>query len=257
MILISSWVLQSSSAMSFGMDENPYIGIQDLYNNGADSNSDSADQSPYRVPLMQHKETWLVQEHCDLGSLGQSIKMKLLHRGDKVDLNIVLLTCADIARGMEYLHSRNVIHGDLKCTNVLLCSSVQDPRGFVAKVADFGLSREMAVNVTHISTNTVGTLTHMPPELLRGGKLVPKGDVYSFGIMMWEILMGKSPFQGWTAPQVLRSVLNQKWRPTFPEFAPHGFNELGVQCLREQPEDRPSFCEVLKRLEDLRQLAKS
>lgn len=243
---------------STSTDENPYIGIQELYNNGSDPKSEqSADQSPHQIPSVQHKETWLVQEHCDLGSLGHSIELKLLHRGGKVDMNAILLTCADIARGMEYLHSRNVIHGDLKCTNVLLCSSVQDPRGFVAKVADFGLSRQMAVNVTHISTNTVGTLTHMPPELLRGGKLVPKGDVYSFGIMMWEILMGKSPFDGWTAPQLLRSVLIEKWRPTFPDFAQHGFNGLGLQCLKEDPEDRPSFCEVLKRLEDLRQLARS
>ncbi|GMH37147.1 hypothetical protein BSKO_05020 [Bryopsis sp. KO-2023] len=232
-------------------EDNPYLAIHEAFDPSADA---STNVSSLRMVPLQSKETWLVQEYCDLGSLGHSLKLKLLDRGGRIDMDAVLATCSDIARGMQYLHSRNVIHGDLKCTNVLLCSSIQDSRGLFAKVADFGLSRQMDMDVTHISTNTVGTLTHMPPELLKGRKLVPKGDVYSFGIMMWEIVMGRSPFEGWTAPQLLRAVLNHHWKPTFPNSVPYGYSQLGLQCLSENPQDRPSFVDVLRRLEKLREL---
>lgn len=205
--------------------------------------------------IEQARETWLVQEYCDMGSLGRNLELDLLKRGTSVDMDAALQTCADIARGMHYLHGRNVIHGDLKCTNVLLCSSLQDPRGFIAKVADFGLSRELAMDVTHISTNTVGTLTHMPPELLMGRKLSPAADVYSFGIMLWEVVNGRSPFEGWTAPQVLKRVLAENWRPAYGPDVPQGYVQLSHRCWDADPTKRPTFDTVLKHLEALRRLA--
>ncbi|EFJ39696.1 hypothetical protein VOLCADRAFT_120115, partial [Volvox carteri f. nagariensis] len=69
------------------------------------------------------------------------------------------------------------------------------PSQLMAKVADFGLSRCLKEGQTHHSTKTVGTVTHMPPELLRSGKLTLSGDVYSFGIMMWELLTGSVPYR--------------------------------------------------------------
>lgn len=89
----------------------------------------------------------------------------------------------DVACGMQYLHSRNVLHGDLKAANVLLSSNQLAPFGEVAKVSDFGLSRSLNNGQTHRSTRTVGTVSHMPPELLRVGKKSPAGDVYAFGVM--------------------------------------------------------------------------
>lgn len=100
-----------------------------------------------------------------------------------------LLTALDIARAMMYLHNLRIVHGDLKAENVLLKSDAADPRGFVCKVGDFGLSRFLAED-THIETFTCGTITHMPPELLKGGVLTPAADVYSFAILMWELLAG-------------------------------------------------------------------
>ena len=75
----------------------------------------------------------------------------------------------DIARGMEYLHLDKITHGDLKGTNVLLQTAGGHANKFVAKVADFGLSRVLREQQT--ATRTVGTVTHMPPELLMKGEL--------------------------------------------------------------------------------------
>lgn len=89
----------------------------------------------------------------------------------------------DIAAAMAYLHSCNIIHCDLKTPNVLLATDADAPYGQTAKVTDFGLSRALQIGQTHRSTRTLGTVTHMAPELLRSGKLSAAADVYSFGIM--------------------------------------------------------------------------
>lgn len=68
---------------------------------------------------------------------------------------------------MTYLHSLDILHGDLTGGNILLVSSNKDSRGFIAKVADFGLSRVLSAEA--VSTGTYGTVTHMPPELLTTG----------------------------------------------------------------------------------------
>ena len=102
----------------------------------------------------------------------------------------------DIASGMAYLHSRQVLHGDLKCENVLLAEAPESSTEVVvAKVADFGLSRNLVVGQTHLSTQSHGTVTHMAPELLERGRLSRASDVYSFGILLWELVNRKRPFE--------------------------------------------------------------
>ena len=96
---------------------------------------------------------------------------------------------------MNYLHSVRIIHGDLKTGNVLLKGDGSDPRGFICKVGDFGLSRFLAED-SHIETFTCGTVTHMPPELLKGGVLTSAADVYSFAILLWEVLAGRKAHHG-------------------------------------------------------------
>ena len=77
----------------------------------------------------------------------------------------------DVASGLDYLHGLGVMHGDLKPANVLLKSTASDPRGFVCKVSDFGLSRVLDAGSTHVSTRSYGTIAFMPPELIRDGRL--------------------------------------------------------------------------------------
>ena len=150
-------------------------------------------------------EVWIVQELCDLGTLASMFKEGVLRdaRTGGPDMRAVLETACDVARGMRYLHSLNVLHSDLSSNNVMLSSAAvvvgdesereeekktttrSNSRGFIAKVTDFGLSR--IAGREEVQTKTVGTVSHMPPELLMNGVMGKAGDVFSFGVMLWEM----------------------------------------------------------------------
>ncbi|GIM09629.1 hypothetical protein Vretimale_13478 [Volvox reticuliferus] len=128
-------------------------------------------------------------------------------------------------------------------------SLAQLPPEMVAKVADFGLSRCLKEGQTHHSTKTVGTVTHMPPELLRSGKLTLSGDVYSFGIIMWELLTGSVPYRGLMYGEVVERVVVSHRRPEFPEHTPHEYRSLAERCWAADAAARPTFVAVLAELE--------
>jgi len=88
-------------------------------------------------------EMWLIQEYCNQGCLGKQNFLRINDQnsvwGSKhPGMHMILDTCKDIARGMKYLHDNGIVHGDLKCDNILIQSSPVDRKGFIAKVADFG-----------------------------------------------------------------------------------------------------------------------
>eukprot|EP00883_Tetradesmus_obliquus_P013133 jgi/Sobl393_1/6057/SZX69651.1 len=139
-------------------------------------------------------QTWMVLEYCDKGCLQDAVERGWLRQSRScvsgpVNLLAVLATAAEVAGGMALLHSNGIIHGDLSAFNVMLSSA--DPaaaigqRGFVAKVADFGLSR-MLTHGSKVVTKTYGTITHMPPETLEHGVAGKAADVYSFGVLLWQ-----------------------------------------------------------------------
>lgn len=84
---------------------------------------------------------------------------------------------------------------DLTGGNVLLTSSSDNPHGFCAKIGDFGLSRLMG-NCSNVDTNTYGTLTHMPPEVVVSGQVSAAADVYSFGVLLYEMIIGERAWAG-------------------------------------------------------------
>lgn len=90
----------------------------------------------------------------------------------------------------------------LQGANVLLKSTTADSRGFTAKLADFGMARLLAENSTHVSTKTYGTISYMPVEVLKHGKLTRAVDSYSFAIIMWELFSGEVLYADMTVAQV-------------------------------------------------------
>uniref|UniRef100_A0A7S0WYY2 Protein kinase domain-containing protein n=1 Tax=Chlamydomonas leiostraca TaxID=1034604 RepID=A0A7S0WYY2_9CHLO len=166
----------------------------------------------------------------------------------------ILTIAQGVARGMAYMHSLQICHGDLKCENVLLSNCSMDPSAATAKVGDFGLSRAMGDGngaASHLSTATVGTVTHMPPELLLSGRLRPSCDVYSFGIMLWQLYTGAVPYAGMRYAEIVYKVAVCNMRPVFPDDTPSAYRVLAEECWQSDAAARPSFEQVVERLQGM------
>ncbi|KAH0793071.1 TKL family protein kinase [Histomonas meleagridis] len=165
-----------------------------------------------------------------------------LHHYHKLD-NTDLTICAfDIARGMNFLHSRQIVHRDLKSLNVLLDDKKQ------VKICDFGFSRKIEKKA--VMTKNIGTPHWMAPEILNSsGRYDTKVDVYSYGIVLWEILTHKTPYQGIEsdAKRIIQEVITNDIRPTLSETdCGKGLYKLITTCWARDPNERPTFKQILE-----------
>ncbi|GLC36300.1 hypothetical protein PLESTF_001731000 [Pleodorina starrii] len=202
-------------------------------------------------------EWHIIMEYCDRGSLSRALASMRFHEFVETagyvrwDAWACLQTLKEVTKALIFLHENRILHGDLKAANVLLSSSDADRRGFVAKVSDFGLSRVLAGNRKEIKTQTFGTVTHMPPELLSKGILSPSADVYAMGVLLWEAYSGDRVFKQLSDSEVILAVVTRKARPQFPPDTPHRFKYLAERCWAELPEVRPSLQQLYNELENL------
>ncbi|GAX79853.1 hypothetical protein CEUSTIGMA_g7293.t1 [Chlamydomonas eustigma] len=204
--------------------------------------------------------TYIVQEFCSGGTLRAALTSGTFHtRADSpsqqaslqtIHIQSIVQTALDVAKALVYLHSKNVVHGDLKADNVLLqsCSSA---RGFVAKLSDFGLSRLMVQSDDGLIVSRIGTASHMPPESIQDNLVVFASDSYSFGVLMWELYCVEKPFALYTPFQLITAVVANGERPTFPSHCPPSYVALAQQCMNAEHSKRPIMTDVAMQLEDL------
>ncbi|KAJ0053978.1 hypothetical protein Pint_01589 [Pistacia integerrima] len=178
-----------------------------------------------------------------------SLRHVLLKKDRSLDRRKKLIVAMDAAFGMEYLHSKNIVHFDLKCDNLLV--NLRDPQRPICKVGDFGLSR--IKRNTLVSGGVRGTLPWMAPELLNGSssRVSEKVDVFSFGISMWEILTGEEPYADMHCGAIIGGILKNTLRPTIPERCDPEWRKLMEDCWSPDPEARPSFTEITNRLRSM------
>ncbi|EER97120.1 serine/threonine-protein kinase STY17 [Sorghum bicolor] len=147
----------------------------------------------------------------------------------------------DVSKGMNYLHQNNIIHRDLKTANLLM-----DENGTV-KVADFGVARVKAQS--GVMTAETGTYRWMAPEVIEHKPYDHKADVFSFGILLWELLTGKIPYEYLTPLQAAVGVVQKGLRPTIPKHTHARLSELLQKCWQQDPAQRPDFSEILETLQ--------
>eukprot|EP01042_Synura_sphagnicola_P000002 gene2-2_t len=185
-----------------------------------------------------------------LSTAGQALTAKTLRDFMSeliLSLAIRLSMMKDICDGMAYLHSRNpvIIHRDLKSLNILVTES------WIAKITDFGLSRvstEFGSRATDMMTGQIGTYHWMAPEVISGTMYTGKADVFSFSIIMWELLTRQTPYNGMNPVQIVAAVCNASLRPTLPPDGPPALNALIEECWSKDPSKRPAFQAILPRL---------
>lgn len=197
--------------------------------------------------LKSKAETWLVQEYCDLGTLGGIASSWDMQQECDEQMLERLVLLRDTAQGLEALHANLVVHGDINSRNVLVSSCISSEGvDMCAKVADLGLSRCLSLHKTHQTTDSCGTMSHSAPELLRFGRLSPAVDVYAFGIMMWELYhQGQAAFGKLHYGQFFETVVLRKVRPCVPPGMPPDYERVMRQCWAADPADRPPVA-VLK-----------
>ncbi|RAL37748.1 hypothetical protein DM860_000442 [Cuscuta australis] len=157
-----------------------------------------------------------------------------------------LLIAMDVAFGMEYLHGKNIVHFDLKSDNLLV--NLRDPHRPICKVGDLGLSKVKCQ--TLISGGVRGTLPWMAPELLNGSSslVCEKVDVFSFGIVMWELLTGEEPYVDLHYGAIIGGIVNNTLRPRVPETCDADWKALMERCWSAEPSERPTFTEIANEL---------
>jgi len=167
-------------------------------------------------------------------------------------LNVVcaLSISAGVCRGLDCLHSKNLVHADLKSPNVLIDFTAQ-PAHPTPRICDFG----HAVLRTHPAPHSrCGTPHWAAPEALRNEAVGPAADVYSWGVLLWEMLAQAVPHRNLTFGQVAGAVGWQGWVPDMQELPelPQSLRQLMLQCWAFDPAERPAVADVQKKVRTIR-----
>lgn len=181
----------------------------------------------------------IVTEFMRRGSL-----LDYLHRHHPLKHSVQAKLALDVARGMDYLHRCNIIHRDLKAANLLMNEHGD------CKVADFGVAR--VVDAACTMTAETGTYRWMAPEVVSHQRYDAKCDVFSFGILLWEVATGGAvPYAGFTPLQAAVGVVQKGLRPTLPEGGHPALCRLMTSCWDTSPGARPDFSTLVVQLDAL------
>ncbi|KAJ7953324.1 Receptor-like protein kinase [Quillaja saponaria] len=191
---------------------------------------------------------------------GGSLDEALHERSEQLDWDVRLNIIMGAAKGLAYLHhdcSPRIIHRDIKSSNILLDGNLD------ARVSDFGLAKLLEDEESHITTIVAGTFGYLAPEYMQSGRATEKTDVYSFGVLVLEVLSGKRPTDasfiekglnivGWLNFLVTENRQREIVDPQCEGVQAESLDALlavAIQCVSSSPEDRPTMHRVVQLLE--------
>jgi TolB-like protein/predicted Ser/Thr protein kinase len=195
-------------------------------------------------------KAFIAMEYLDGAALNQ-----LIGRGP-MELDQLLQISSEIADALAAAHSRNIIHRDIKPANIFLCASGQ------AKVLDFGLAKiartdavenDLATLTLTQAGSVMGTLPYMSPEQLQGGRADHRSDLFSLGVVVYEMATGNRPFRGGSSLEISSSILRDRPKPVTEVRAdlPMGLQRILDRCLAKEITERYSSARELREAIDM------
>ena len=197
----------------------------------------------------------IILEYCSKSVNGFTVTTLaglLLHLGNGIPMELRLLALIDTAEGVQYLHHKNIVHGDIKLQNILVCGATED--NFVFKTTDYACN--MISGASHLSSKSASfkqlmTPGYLAPELIGDVNLsmqpTIKSDVYSLAIFIYEIFCCKEPWP--VASMQLLSAIQSGHQPAIPDSAPQCIAQLIQKYWRMKPLERPNISEISQQLE--------
>ncbi|KAJ8272522.1 hypothetical protein GJAV_G00090170 [Gymnothorax javanicus] len=191
--------------------------------------------------VVSEEPIYIITEYMSKGSLLTYLREG---EGKALELPQLIDMAAQIAEGMAYIEKMNYAHRDLRAANILVGENM------VCKIADFGLARLIEDNEYTARQGSKFPIKWTAPEAALFGRFSIKSDVWSFGILLTELVTkGMTPYPGLVNREVLQQV-HRGYRMPCPEGCPDSLHQLMLRCWNKQPEERPTFAYIRTFLED-------
>ena len=189
-------------------------------------------------------QAFIAMEFIDGMSIEAKVAKELFSIQDIVSIGTA------IARGLKVAHDRGIVHRDVKSANIMLAPDGQP------KILDFGLAKTAASTKLTRMGSTMGTAAYMSPEQTRGGEVDRRTDIWSFGVVLYEMVTGKLPFQGDYEQAVVYSILNDEPKPptSIRTGVPMQLEQVIQKLLAKDPDARYQHCDDV--IVDLQAVAK-
>ena len=187
---------------------------------------------------------YIVMEFCDGITLKEYIKQKGV-----IDWEEAAYFTAQILKALQHAHEKGIIHRDIKPQNIILM------RDGTLKVADFGIARFSRSEQKTITDKAIGSVHYISPEQARGNATDGKSDIYSVGVLLYEMTTGKLPFQADSAVSVaIMQLQNEPVKPTeINNLIPKGLEQIILSAMQKEPSNRyPTAFDMLRDVEEIR-----
>ncbi len=177
----------------------------------------------------------IIMKYYELGSLKDYMTKNFYNIKWNEKLNILKY----IAKGLDHIHNQNIIHRDFHSGNILYENE------FDVVISDLGISKSSIKSTNDDDNEIYGIISYMAPEILQGKEYTTASDIYSFGMIMWELITGRMPF--WDQKDDVEFIIKicKGFRPSIITNAPKGYIELMQECWNSDPNKRPTANDII------------